>query len=118
MRTIIFISITIALAAFISEDFLTGRWQSPVSPKGNVTTVVFKPDNTFEGYVNKKPFTSGKYSLKDSIFTFTDNGCGGSEASYKIILFSYGDSMRFQAISDTCTPRRVGMGKTVLGRVK
>ena len=118
MRTIFFISIAIALAAFISEDFLTGRWQSPVSEKGNVTSVVFKPDNTFEGFVNKKPFTTGKYSLKDSIFTFSDNGCGGSEASYKIILFNYGDSMRLQPISDTCTERRKGMSRLIMGKVK
>ena len=118
MRTIIFASISIALAAFISEDFLTGRWQTQVSEKGNVTSVVFKPDNTFEGFINKKPFTTGKYSLKDSIFTFTDNGCGKSEASYKIILFSYGDSMRLQPISDTCTDRRKGMSRLVMGKVK
>jgi hypothetical protein len=118
MRTIIFVAITIAVAAFISEDFLTGRWETRPSEKGNVTSVVFKPDNTFEGFINRKPFTSGKYSLKDSILTFTDNGCGGSEAVYKVILFSDGDSIRFQAISDTCTGRRNGMSRTILGRAK
>jgi hypothetical protein len=118
MRTIIFVSITIALAAFISEDFLTGRWETKPSPKGNVTSVVFKPDNTFEGFINRKPFTTGKYTLKDSIFTFTDNGCGGAEGVYKLILFSKGDSVRFEPISDTCVERKNGMSRTIMGRVK
>ena len=118
MRTIFFISLAIAVAAFISEDFLTGRWQTKPSDKGNVTSVVFKPDNTFEGFVNRKPFTTGKYNLKDSIFTFTDNGCGGAEGVYKLVLFSNGDSLRFEYISDTCVQRRNGMLRTIMGRVK
>jgi hypothetical protein len=118
MRTIIFVAIAIALAAFISEDFLTGRWETKPSPKGNVTSVVFKPDNTFEGFINRKPFTTGKYALKDSILSFTDNGCGGTTGVYKLILFSNGDSLRFESISDTCTERRNGMNRTILGRVK
>jgi hypothetical protein len=118
MRTIIFVSITIALAAFISEDFLTGRWETKPSEKGNVTSIVFKPDNTFEGFVNRKPFVTGNYTLKDSIFTFSDNGCGGATGVYKLILFSNGDSVKFEAISDTCVGRRNGMIRTIIGRVK
>jgi hypothetical protein len=118
MKTFLFVAITIALGAFVSEDYLTGRWATKPSEKGNVTSIVFKPDNTFEGFVNRKPFTSGKYTLKDSIFTFTDNGCGGTEGEYKCILFSNGDSMRFEFIRDTCTGRKNGMSRTILGRVK
>ena len=118
MRTIFFISITIALAAFISEDFLTGRWQTKPSDKGNVTSVVFKPDNTFEGFINRKPFTTGKYTLQDSVFTFTDNGCGGTEGVYKLMLQSDGDSLRFKCIRDTCTARKQGMERLIMGRVK
>lgn len=112
------VSFMVALAGFISEDYLTGRWQTKPSDKGNVTSVVFKPDNTFEGFVNRKPFTTGKYTLEDSVFTFTDNGCGGAEGVYKLILFSDGDSLRLQPISDTCTARKAGMSRLVLGRVK
>ena len=118
MKTILFVSLIVAAAAFVSEDFLTGRWASKPSEKGNVTTVVFKPDNTFEGYINRKPFTSGKYAVKDSVLVFTDNGCGGSEAVYKLVLFGNGDSLRFQPISDTCTDRKNGMSRLVMGRVK
>lgn len=117
MRTIIFISLAIALGSFMSEDFLTGRWETKISEKGNVTSIVFKPDNTFEGFINRKPFTTGKYTLKDSVLSFTDNGCGGSEAVYKLKLFSNGDSLRFVDIRDTCTERKRGMLRTILGRV-
>lgn len=118
MKIFLLIAIVITLAAFISEDYLTGRWETKPSNKGNVTSVVFKPDNTFEGFVNRKPFASGKYTLKDSIFTFTDNGCGGTVGEYKCILFGNGDSIRFEFIRDTCLERKQGMSRIILGRVK
>lgn len=103
---------------FLSNDMLLGRWETKVSPNGNVTGVVFKSDNSFEGYVNKKPFVSGQYSIKDSIMTMIDNGCEGKEAVYKIVLFSNSDSLRFDYISDPCEPRKRGMKLSVFGRVK
>lgn len=118
MKTFLLVAMAIALGATVSEDFLTGRWQTRQSEKGNVTSVIFKPDNTFEGFVNRKPFTTGRYTLKDSIFTFTDNGCGGTEGVYKCALFSSGDSLRFEFIRDTCTDRRNGISRMILGRVK
>lgn len=115
--------ILISLAAILfytSTDELTGRWESPVSPKGNVTGVVFKDDQTFEGYVNKKPFVTGQYSYdsNEDIFTFTDNGCNGVTGIYKINFFSNGDSMSFKAIMDSCAERKAGMERLVMGRVK
>ena len=119
MKVIISAVILAAVTIFTGKDLLTGRWQSPVSPKGNVTGIVFKEDNTFEGFVNKKPFVTGRYSLQqDSVFTFTDNGCDGKTGTYKILFFSNSDSMKFQLISDSCVERREGMAKLVLGRVK
>ena len=118
MRTFLVIVLAAGLAAFVNEDFLTGRWETKPSPKGNITTVVFKPDNSFEGFVNRKPFVTGRYALNDSIFTFTDNGCGGSEGVYKLVRFSNGDSLRFVPVSDTCVDRRNGMSRLILGRVK
>lgn len=118
MKTIL-ISIA-AMLFYASTDEITGRWESPVSPKGNVTGVVFKDDLTFEGYVNKKPFVSGQYSYNsnEDILTFTDNGCNGATGIYKINFFSNGDSMRFTTIVDSCAERSAGMEKTILGRVK
>lgn len=113
--------ISAAVAASLAltvKDKLTGRWQTQPSAKGNVTSVVFKADNSFEGFVNKKAFASGTYTLQDSIFSFTDNGCNGAKGIYKIIFFSNEDSIRFEPISDSCTERENGMRRTVLGRIK
>jgi hypothetical protein len=107
-----------AIMALFTKDKLTGRWETQPSPKGNVTGVVFKADNSFEGYVNKKPFVTGTYTLKDSTFTFTDSGCEGAVGVYKLIFFHNADSLRFQPISDTCSERRNGISRMVLGRVR
>ena len=102
----------------VVKDKLEGRWESKPSEKGNVTGVVFKPDNTFEGYVNRKPFVTGKYTLQDDVFTFTDNGCDGKPGTYRIVLFSNEDSIKFQCIDDSCTERKQGMTRLIMGRVK
>ena len=106
------------MLAFSAGDKLTGRWKSSPSPKGNVTGIVFKPDNTFEGYINKKPFVTGSYTLQDSIFSFVDNGCEGKRGIYKLIFFSNEDSMRFVPITDSCEERKNGMSRLIIGRVK
>ncbi len=117
MKTVIIGIISIALASAIN---LTGRWETMPSEKGNITGVIFKNDNTFEGYVNKKPFVSGTYSYNalDSTLTFKDNGCNGVTAMYKIVFFSNADSLRFVVINDGCTQRKEGMQRLVMGRVK
>jgi hypothetical protein len=102
----------------VAKDKLEGRWESKPSVNGNVTGVVFKPDNTFEGYINRKPFVTGKYSLYEDVFTFTDNGCNGAQGVYRIVFFSHNDSLKFQCISDSCTERKEGMSKLIMGRVK
>lgn len=110
----------IALAAFAlyPADKITGHWESPVSPNGNVTSVVFKTDGTFEGFVNRKAFVSGQYHFENDVLSFTDNGCEGKKGVYKMIFFSKNDSLRSEAISDSCIERREGMSRLVLGRVK
>jgi hypothetical protein len=117
MKTIL---ICIALIGAVSSIDLKGRWETKPSEKGNVTGVVFKTDNTFEGYVNKKPFVTGTYafSAEDSVMTIQDGGCAGVTATYKINFFSDADSMRFTAINDSCTQRKEGMQRLVLGKVK
>jgi hypothetical protein len=118
MRTLMISAAIMLLISFTVTDELTGRWETKPSEKGNITGVVFKSDNSFEGYINKKPFVSGKYSLRDDVFSFVDNGCEGKEGVYRIIFFSNADSLRFEPISDSCEQRRNGMSRTVLGRVK
>lgn len=120
MKTIFASAIITLLFAFTAADNLTGRWESKPSVNGNITGVVFKEDGSFEGYVNKKPFVSATYTYasKDSILSFTDNGCEGMRGTYKINFFSNSDSLRFEAISDSCTERKEGMLRLIMGRVK
>ena len=117
MNTVL-ISTTILIVLSFATDRLTGRWETKPSVNGNITGVVFKPDSSFEGYVNKKPFVSGRYVFQDSIFTFTDNGCDGKQGVYKIVFFSNNDSLRFVPINDSCTERKEGMSRLIMGRVK
>jgi len=118
MKKILVATIIISLFAFAPKNKLLGRWETRPSPKGNVTSVVFNKDNTYEGYINRKPFVSGSYSLHRNTITIEETGCNGMKAVYKLIFFSHSDSLRFEPVSDSCTERREGMSRTILGRVK
>lgn len=120
MKKMMIASTLIISMAISAKDPITGRWETKPSEKGNVTGVLFKNDSILEGYINKKPFTSGVYhfSNKDSILSFVDNGCNGAKAVYKVIIFSMGDSLRFKAIEDSCAERKEGMHRLIMGRVK
>jgi hypothetical protein len=120
MKTALMLCTIIGSFLLSANDPLTGRWESKPSSKGNITGVVFKNDSILEGYVNKKPFTSGiyRFSAKDSVLSFTDNGCNGVQAVYKVLFFNNSDSLRFKAINDSCDERREGMQRLILGRVK
>ena len=118
MKTILISGAISLLTAFATKDKLAGRWESQPSVNGNITGVVFKTDSSFEGYINKKPFVSGKYIFKNSILSFTDNGCEGKEGVYKIIFFSNNDSLRFVPVNDSCDQRKEGMSRLIMGRVK
>ncbi len=117
MKTVLLAVAVLMLLSF-ATDRLLGRWETKPSVNGNVTGVVFKADSSFEGYVNKKPFVSGRYRLHDSIFAFTDNGCDGKQGVYKIVFFSNSDSLRFVPINDSCAERKEGMSRLIMGRVK
>lgn len=118
MKHILLTAAIMSLLAFAEKNKLMGRWESQPSPNGNVTGVVFKTDSTFEGYINMKPFVTGKYSLIDDVFSFTDNGCEGKRGTYKAEFFSNDDSVRFVPIQDSCLERKEGMIRLVMGRVK
>lgn len=114
---ILFMVTMITLFAFIPKDELIGRWESK-SAKGNVTGVIFKADNSFEGYINKKPFVSGIYTYKKGIFTMEDNGCPSIVGTYKLTFFSEADSLRIEVITDDCDGRKQGAHNRTFGRVK
>lgn len=108
----------IFLSASITGEKLVGKWQSHPSENGNTTTVQFKADQRFEGFINRKPFVSGSYEVKDSVLWLVDNGCDGKPAEYRLVFFSNDDSLRFIPVTDSCLPRKNGMSRLVLGRVK
>lgn len=118
MKTLV-LAISLLLAA-PPDDMLTGRWESPPSEKGNRTGLLFKDGYILEGYINKKPFASGRYffNASDSVLAIVDNGCNGLTAVYKVEFFSNSDSMRVAVIMDSCTERRKGIQRLVFGRKK
>lgn len=118
MKTMLIATTILSFIFFTAPEDLVGRWQTKPSPKGNVTMVVFKRDSSFEGFINRKPFTSGKYQYRRDTLSFVDNGCNGKQAIYKVMFFSDNDSIRFVPVMDSCDERRNGMIKTILGRVK
>ena len=118
MQKLLIAAAMFALISFTITDQLTGAWETQVSPNGNVTRVVFKSDNTFEGFINKKAFVTGNYTFENDVLSFVDNGCDGKKGVYKIVFFSNADSLRFEPIEDSCAERKNGMIRTVLGRVK
>jgi hypothetical protein len=85
-RIFVTVGIVITLLAFAPKNKLVGRWETKPSPKGNITGVVFNKDYTYEGYVNKKPFVSGTYSLGRNSITIEETGCNGVKAVYKLIF--------------------------------
>jgi hypothetical protein len=117
MKPILLSAAILLLHVCMPDDTLTGRWETKPSVNGNVTGVVFKSDNSFEGYVNKKPFTTGNYQLQDSTFSFTDNGCMNMVGVYTIHFYSNGDSIWFEPVNDSCAERKKGMSRLKLGKV-
>src|SRR5438105_176050 len=117
MKMMLFSAIALLAFAILPDNKLTGRWETKPSVTGTVTGVIFKTDGTLEGYLNKKPFTTGQYTFSNDTLSFTDNGCDGKRGVYRIIFFSNSDSMRAEPIMDSCDQRREGMKKLVLGRV-
>lgn len=118
MKILIISACVLFFAATDGPDRLKGRWQSQVSPAGNVTSIYFPGDTSFEGFVNRKPFVSGTFTATDSIFSFVDNGCSGMRGVYRMIFFSNDDSLRFVPIADSCEQRKAGMSRLIVGRVR
>ena len=118
MKFVLTAATILSLLRFTAPNKLEGRWESKPSAKGNITGVVFKTDSSFEGYVNRKPFVTGVYTVSDTILSFTDNGCNGARAVYSLLFFSNDDSLRFKAINDSCAERKAGMERLTFGIIK
>ena len=118
MKSICIAVIAILFSSSTKNDKLTGTWQR-VIPGGDVVyRITFTADNTFEGYVNEKPFVSGTYTLRDSIFAIEDFGCPDIPGTYKVNFFGNDDSCRLQVINDACDGRLAQADNAILYRIK
>lgn len=115
MKLVLIAAAIAAMSTLNVKNNLVGRWESRPSEKGNITGVVFKSDSTYMAYINRKPFTSGVYTLTDGRLSIKEPGC--DTGMYKLIFFASGDSLRFQPVTDTCIERARGMSRLILGRV-
>ena len=120
MRTLAISAIILMLAACTAKDsYVVGRWQTKPQ-KDTILTAVFKADNTYEGYWDKEMFTKGTYSFKERVITFENDkmtACSDTKGSYKLTFFA-DTAMRFDVISDNCTPRNQGTNGVVYVKVK
>jgi hypothetical protein len=123
MKLILSISIVLLTQYLVTADpDITGVWESR-GRTGNVFGLTLNKDGTFSSYVNKKAFTSGKYSFSDGILTVVEeNGCTDSvgakiKAVYKPVFFVV-DSMQIDVVSDLCDARREAVNGSRYGRVK
>lgn len=113
--------IAVAAVSFINPpNPMTGRWQQRFR-NGAMMLVNFRPDGTYDAFVNKKAIIIGKYYVRQDtvgISDISDGSCNPDYyGTYKLSFFAP-DSVRWNVIEDTCGGRRRGTDKGTLGRVK
>ncbi|CAG5074733.1 hypothetical protein DYBT9623_05421 [Dyadobacter sp. CECT 9623] len=105
------LAVLLTIVSFISaQDPIVGRWQRiQKSPDGDINLIfVFRADSTYDGIVNGKAFTTGRYFIKNDTISVSDNGCNlAYYGTYKLNYYAQ-DSLLFTAISDTCKERYQG----------
>jgi hypothetical protein len=105
------LAVLLTIVSFISaQDPIVGRWQRiQKSPDGDINLIfVFRADSTYDGIVNGKAFTTGRYFIKNDTISVSDNGCDlAYYGTYKLKYYAQ-DSLLFTAISDTCKERYQG----------
>ncbi|MEJ7681638.1 MAG: hypothetical protein WKG06_28095 [Segetibacter sp.] len=76
MKQIIALFIILSLQSFTDTNHdIVGLWESK-DANGNTRGTTFKKDGTFVSYVNKKAFSSGRYTFSEDTIAFVeDNYC-------------------------------------------
>lgn len=120
MKKLLISALILTLVSYtIKDPNVVGRWEAKYLD-GTITTV-FKADHIYEVYFNKKMFSKGTYSFKDSIITFEDDEmadlCSDIKGTYKL-TFSADTVMSFNVINDDCPPRSKGTNGLIYARVK
>jgi hypothetical protein len=105
------LAVLLTIVSFISaQDPIVGRWQRiQKSPNGDINLIfIFRADSTYDGIVNGKAFTTGRYFIKNDTISVSDNGCNlAYYGTYKLKYYAQ-DSLLFTAVSDTCQERYQG----------
>jgi hypothetical protein len=122
-RSLLITPFLLLLLSFrIDSSDITGTWQVTL-PGDIVGTIRYRKDSTFETFVNRKAFTSGKYTFTGDTLTITEeSGCRKSDGSYVIgvykITFLKPETIQFEVIQDSCNGRRQGSNHLKLSKVE
>ena len=106
----------------MENNDIIGQWQGNL-PNNITAAIHYKKDSTFDVFVNKKMFASGKYAYANNVVTLVeDNGCinkNGDQlkGAYNINFFAP-DSIRFEVIYDSCSGRKRDLNHFKLGRIE
>ena len=95
-----------------------GNWDSHYTFKGQsgVMEARFKANGNYDAFDNGKPFVTGKYRTAGDTIFLKDGLCNMDyEGAYTLTY--YKDSVRFNVIADTCTPRRNGSDGLVAKKI-
>ena len=96
---------------------IVGRWHQHYSKTIN-GQAHFRPDGTFDGYINEKLFISGKYYIRQDTFGISDPFCSTKYYGTYKLNFITADSTHLTVIEDTCGKRRRDLDNGRWGRIK
>ena len=107
----------LAAAFHAPSNPLVGRWQRKLA-NGTVLLANFRPDGSYDAFVNGKAFANGNYTLQQDAFTLSDGQCDLRYAgTYTLGFYSGTDSIRFTVVQDTCRDRRRAIDGLRMGRL-
>jgi hypothetical protein len=87
-----------------------GSWERKLEDGGKWIWLI-KDDGSFSVSSNGKEFVNGHYRIDQGIYDVNDPNCNDAyHGRYRFTIHQ--DSIRFQAIADTCLSRRGGMHNT------
>lgn len=118
MKCIIALFIILSLQAFSQinpNHDIVGLWEYKES-SGTTLGWNFKKDGSFVTSIDKKVFTTGKYTFSNDTITFIENG--GRFRNISHLVFFAKDSFRIDVLIDSAEGRRKAVDGSKYGRVK
>lgn len=115
------LAVFVCSLTFIEDNPIQGKWNHVFKDGGPEVDflVNFRADGSYDGFANKKSFVTGTYHMKHDTLYISDPVCNSRyEGTYKVTIFGKQDSVKFQAIQDTCKGRYEGVNGLFYKRVK